>query len=402
MVVIHAQGERRSTASLVPYAQNSRLHSEAQIEQIVESMQEWGFTNPVLIDPEGEIIAGHGRVRAAQRLELPECPVIVAQGWTETQKRAYVIADNKIALNASWDQARLAGELEALAATDFELELVGFSAQEMIDLSAALEPPPPPAEKRGKAARRADEGAAALPERSTTRRGDVWILGRHRVICGNPLQFETLHALMQGDMAALVFTACDRDEDDPAGLVASIETNSHGWVFLWIDWRDLGRWLEGTRELGGPTSMIVWHKGGATLGDMKRTFSSDFELGLVWHRGAQLQGRRVGSVWKVDKDAAAELAKSKARPVGLAVQAIERTTTAAAIVLDLAGRDGATLVACEKTGRAARVVEIDPRYVDLMLQRWQDLTGTPARLAASGAPWGEVADARRADSGVFP
>jgi ParB-like chromosome segregation protein Spo0J len=393
VIVIHSTGERRPTASLLPYARNSRDHSEAQIEEIVHSMQEWGFTMPVLIDPDGEIVAGHGRVMAANLLELPECPVIVAKGWTEAQKRAYCIADNKIPLNATWNARKLAAELQELAELNFDLSLTGFSDKEMLDLTVELEPEPERTRKS------ADDAVAALPEASTTRRGDVWILGAHRVACGNPLQHETMQALLQGMRAQLVVTAPAREEDDVEGLVRIADEYSTGWLIVWIDWHETGRWLQAARGLGPPSSMLVWPKGGGGLGDVKRTFSSDFELGLVWHRGAELVGRRVGSVWKVAKDTGGAFASARQRPVALAVQAIEKTTAEGDLVLDLAGREGSTLIACEKTGRAARLVEVEGRFVDAIVQRWEDFSGQQAQLEATGQAWAAVEAERRRVAG---
>lgn len=196
MVEIRDRIERRPIEALIPYARNSRTHSDEQIDQLVASMREWGWTNPVLVDEAGGIIAGHGRVMAAKRLGLREVPVIVAAGWTEAQKRAYVIADNKLALNAGWDEKILRSELEALRLGDYDLDLLGFDEDE---LEAMFEPvvdenAPDP------------DVAPALEDVAVARVGDVWVLGPHRVSCGDSTSIHTWDALMHGELADCVWT----------------------------------------------------------------------------------------------------------------------------------------------------------------------------------------------------
>lgn len=246
LVEIRDRIERRPTDSLVPYARNSRTHSDEQISQIVESMKEWGFTMPVLVDEHGGIIAGHGRVLAAKRLEMAEVPVIVAAGWTEAQKRAYVIADNKLALNAEWDEDMLAAEMAALDKLGFQLDLIGFDAEELLDLLAEddgkggkekeeeQEPPPPP----------------AVP---TSRTGDVWKLGAHRVMCGDSINPADVAALMGGQLAQLLHA------DPPYGMGKEADgvanDNLRGDK---LDEFQMGWWLAFRRHLADNAGAYVW------------------------------------------------------------------------------------------------------------------------------------------------
>lgn len=196
MIDIRDRIERRPLEHLVPYSKNSRTHSEEQIAQLVESMQQWGWTNPVLVDEAGVIIAGHGRVLAAQRLGLSEVPVIVAAGWSEDQKRAYVIADNKLALNAGWDEAVLRSELEHLRLSEYDLGLLGFGEDELDELFAPEQPAGGPD----------PDQAPALSDVAVSVLGDVWILGPHRIACGDSTSIDAWDALMRGELADCVWT----------------------------------------------------------------------------------------------------------------------------------------------------------------------------------------------------
>lgn len=203
MVEIRDRIERRPIEALIPYARNARTHSDDQVAQIAASIKEWGWTMPILVDPAGQIIAGHGRVMAAKRLGLQEVPVIVAAGWTEAQKRAYVIADNKLALNAGWDEELLRLEMGDLQELGFDLDLVGFNADE---LEALLAPEDADAEPEAEAEDDADD-VPEVPTAPVSRAGDIWQLGAHRLICGDSTDPTVVAALMSGEPAALLFTS---------------------------------------------------------------------------------------------------------------------------------------------------------------------------------------------------
>ena len=386
---------------LVPYAKNSRTHSEEQIAQLAASIKEWGFTSAVLVDEEGGIIAGHGRVMAARKLGMESLPVMVAAGWTDAQKRAYVIADNKLALNAGWDNDLLALELGELGDLGFDVELTGFTADEIqalmpVDLNEGHTDP---------------DDAPAPPENPITRLGDVWILGKHRVMCGDSTSIDAVEKLMDGRKADMVFTDPPykveyqsnkrtksakfdvlKNDDTFLDIAPIIEACSTGWVFVWTSWKVQTKWIDQFQSMGYPTNIVVWHKPGGGIGDLKKTFFSDYEIALVWHRGAELCGKRIGSVWTVNKDGASTYVHPTQKPVALAEEALNKTTRASAVIMDLFGGSGSTLIACEKTARDCRMMELDPKYCDVIIKRWQDFTGKKAINAETNQPFAEVTD----------
>ncbi len=395
--------ERRSIASLIPYARNARTHSPDQVDQIAASIREWGWTVPVLVDEEGGLIAGHGRVMAAKKLGLKDIPVMVAGGWSEAQKRAYVLADNKLALNAGWDNELLRIELEGLKELDFNLDLTGFGLDELATILADKtdgltnpdEVPEPPADP-----------ISAL--------GDVWLLGKHRLVCGDSTIVDHVDKLMGKDKANLVFTdppygveyqSNMRVKSDKFSVIANddkyldilpiIEMFSKGWVFVWTSWKVQTKWIEMFKGFDYPTNIVIWHKPGGGIGDLKKTFSSDYEVALVWNRGAELCGKRIGSVWTINKDGAGTYVHPTQKPVALSVEAIDKTTKDGNIVLDLFCGSGSTLIGCEKTGRCARLMEIDPKYVDVAIERWQNFTGQEATLESTGQAFNELRSERQ-------
>lgn len=393
--------KRVSLSSLIPYARNSRTHSPEQVAQIASSMKEFGFTNPVLIDEKGGIIAGHGRVLAAQKLGIEEVPAIELSHLTETQKRAYVIADNKLALNAGWDDEMLRLEFDELKEAGFDLELTGFTLEEIdgLQINEITEG-------------LTDEDAVPeAPENPVSKLGDVWILGNHRLMCGDSTSIDAVELLLQKHRAQMVHTDPPygvsyqsnmrtksakfdvlKNDDVFLDIAPVIHAVSDGWVFVWTSWKVLPQWFEQFSSFGYPSNQVIWFKGGGGIGDLKRTFSSDYETALVWHRGAELTGKRIGSVWKVDKDGATEYLHPTQKPVALAEEAIDKTTKAGYRVLDLFGGSGSTLIACEKTGRKAYLMELDPKYVDVIIKRWQEFTGKKAVHEETGKTYAEMAN----------
>lgn len=393
--------KRVSLSSLIPYARNSRTHSPEQVAQIASSMKEFGFTNPVLIDEKGGIIAGHGRVLAAQKLGIEEVPAIELSHLTETQKRAYVIADNKLALNAGWDDEMLRLEFDELKEAGFDLELTGFTLEEIdgLQINEITEG-------------LTDEDAVPeAPENPVSKLGDVWILGNHRLMCGDSTSIDAVELLLQKHRAQMVHTDPPygvsyqsnmrtksakfdvlKNDDVFLDIAPVIHAVSDGWVFVWTSWKVLPQWFEQFSSFGYPSNQVIWFKGGGGIGDLKRTFSSDYETALVWHRGAELTGKRIGSVWKVGKDGATEYLHPTQKPVALAEEAIDKTTKAGYRVLDLFGGSGSTLIACEKTGRKAYLMELDPKYVDVIIKRWQEFTGKKAVHEETGKTYAEMAN----------
>ena len=384
---------------LIPYVNNSRTHDNNQVKQIASSIKEFGFTNPVLIDEDNGIIAGHGRLLAADLLGLDEVPTITLEGLSEAQRKAYVIADNQLALNAGWDLDSLKVEIDRLTELNFDVDLLGFDDD---FLSSLLDEP-----TEGLT----DEDAVPdTPENPVTVEGDVWILGNHRLMCGDSTSIDAVDKLMDGNKADMVFTdppygvsyqSNMRTKSDKFDVIKNddvfldvapvIEACSVGWVFVWTSWKVLTKWIDLFDGFGYPTNQVIWFKGGGGIGDLKKTFLSDYETALVWHRGAELTGKRIGSVWKVDKDGASSYKHPTQKPVALPEEAIDKTTKVKNKVLDLFGGSGSTLIACEKTNRYCRMMELDPKYCDVIIRRWEEFTGKQAILESTGKTYSEAA-----------
>jgi DNA modification methylase len=391
--------EYKKIKELIPYCNNSRTHSDEQVLQIASSIKEFGFTNPVLIDGQGGIIAGHGRIMAAQKLKMDEVPTITLSDLSEAQKKAYIIADNKLALNSGWDDELLKIELEQLKELDFDLGLIGFSDDELALLMGG----------------ETTEGVVdedqvpELVDDPVTVLGDVWLLGNHRLMCGDSTSIDAVEKLLNGAKIDLVFTDPPygveyqsnkrtktqkfdvlKNDDKFLDIAPVIEATTKGWVFVWTSWKVQHRWIELFESFGYPSNIVIWHKPGGGIGDLKKTFISDYEVALVWHRGAELCGKRIGSVWKVAKDGASTYVHPTQKPVELSMEAIDKTTNNGASILDLFGGSGSTLIGCEKTGRYARLMELDPKYCDVIIKRWQDFTGKQATLEANGKTYNEL------------
>lgn len=387
---------------LIPYANNSRTHSDEQVLQIASSIKEFGFLNPVIVDGENGIIAGHGRVMAAKKLGLDEVPCIDASHLSEAQKKAYIIADNKLALNAGFDDEILRIEFEALKELDFDLELTGFSLDEISEFE--IEEIAPEYEED------ADGEIIEPPPEPKTKEGDVWILGKHRLMCGDSTSIDAVEKLLNGNKIDLVFTdppygveyqsnmrtksekfAMLKNDDEFLDIAPVIDSLTDGWVFVWTSWKVQHKWIDMFNSFGYPTNIVIWYKPGGGIGDLKKTFASDYEVALVWHRGAELCGKRIGSVWKVAKDGASTYVHPTQKPVELSMEAIDKTTKNGAAVLDLFGGSGSTLIGCEKTNRRAYLMELDPKYCDVIINRWQTLTGKDAILESTGETYNETA-----------
>ena len=396
--------------ALIPYARNSRTHSEAQVAQIAASIKEFGFTNPVLIDETGSIIAGHGRVMAARKLAITDVPSIRLTHLTEAQKKAYVIADNKLALNAGWDDEMLAVELTDLKDMGFDLDLTGFSTDEIEALLAPV----------GTEGLTDEDAVPEVPEAPVTVLGDVWILGKHRVMCGDSTSIEQAEQLMAGTNADLVFT------DPPYNVAYSGRgQNNLGTIknddMSAADFEQFCRDLFATyhavmkplaciyvchpdsqsapklafektfAEHFKKSSTIIWMKQSAGMG--WQDYRAQHEPILYgWKDGGKgkhfFSGDRTKTtVWKIGRDAQTTYKHPTQKPVALPEEAINNSSKGQDIVLDLFGGSGSTLIACEKTGRVSRNMELDPKYCDVIVQRWQEFTGQTATLESNGKPF---------------
>jgi DNA modification methylase len=421
--------EQTAIDALIPYARNSRTHSEAQVAQIAASIREFGFTNPVLVDGDGGIIAGHGRVLAARKLGLETVPTIRIDYMTEAQKRAYIIADNKLALNAGWDEELLALELGELADMGFDLGLTGFSEGELAGLRIG-----PADEVEGLTDE--DEVPEPLPNPVSVV-GDVWQLGPHRVMCGDSTDEASVFLLLEGQHADMVFTDppygvsyADKNETlNKASKGNRIQTeimNDHlqgdalGAFFLAIFSTMAAVMKPGCpfyvcAPQGGEQMMmmmmmmkagipmrheLIWIKNNHVLGRADYHYKHEPIL-YGWKDGAGhpwYGGRDKVSTWHVDKPMQSKLHPTM-KPVELVEIALENSSKRGDTVLDLFGGSGTTLIACERTGRTARLMELDPKYADVIVRRWQDFTGQQATLEATGQTFEELEGERLQDGG---
>ena len=384
--------ERRPVAALVPYARNARTHSDEQVAQIAASIREWGWTMPVLVDEAGTIIAGHGRVLAAQRLGIAEVPVMVAAGWSDAKRRAYVIADNKLALNAGWDEELLRLELGELKGLGVDLGLTGFGELELEKLLLGTDGGGDPDE------------APELPAEPISKPGDLWICGEHRVLCGDATVRADVEKLLDGELADMAF--CDppygvnyansakdtlRGKNRPIlndnlgegfgpflqAASANMLAVTKGAIYICMSSSELDTLQKAFREAGGKWStFVIWAKNTFTLG--RADYQRQYEPILYgWKDGAEhywCGARDQGDVWLFDKPHKNDLHPTM-KPVALVERAIRNSSKSRDIVLDLFGGSGTTMIAAERTGRRARLLELDPRYVDVIVERWRECSG---------------------------
>jgi DNA modification methylase len=397
---------------LIPYARNARTHSAEQVAQIAASIAEFGFVNPVLIGPDNVIIAGHARLLAARKLGMTEVPVIVLDHLTETQRRALVLADNRLALNAGWDEEMLRVELESIRDDGFDLELTGFSDDELEDLLR---------EPEEVVAGNTDEDAVPeAPETAVTVPGDVWLLGDHRLLCGDATQIEAVEKVLAGGLADMVFTdppynvnygATMKDKlrgkkrkiaNDDLGegfeqflrdACVNMLSVTKGAIYICMSSSELHTLHRAFTESGGHWStFIIWAKNVFTMG--RSDYQRQYEPILYgWKEGTDhywCGARDQGDVWFVKKPIANDLHPTM-KPVELVERAIRNSSKSRDAVLDPFAGSGATLIACEKTGRQARLIELEPKYCDVIVRRWQQFTGKQAVLEASGRTFDESA-----------
>lgn len=389
-------------------AYNARLHADWQIERIAASIREFGFVNPILIGPDNTLIAGHARLRAARKLGMPEVPVIVLSHLSQAQRRALVIADNQLALDASWDEERLRLELAALEKEDFDLEILGFEEQELqrLLLEQNLE------------SLDADLVPAA-PCVATSQAGDMWLLGEHRLLCGDAIDAAAIQAVLDGPPAHMVFTAPPynvSDEgkadqkltlrDDALGgeyddflrqVCANMLAVCEGAVYICTSSWEMHRLCTAFREAGGWWStFVIWATHHFTLG--RSDYQSQYEPILYgWRQGGKhcwCGDRTQGDVWFIPRPLA-NREHPRMKPVELVERAIENSCRKGDLVFDPFAGSGTTLIACERRKRRARLIEIDPVYADVICMRWQQFTGISATLEGDGSSFEEVSRLRR-------
>ena len=399
--------EHWSVERLKPYEHNARTHSPEQVAQIAASIVEFGFTNPILVDGKDGIIAGHGRLLAAKDLGLPEVPVLVLDHLTPEQKRAYVLADNQLALNAGWDADLLRIELQELEAQEFDLSLLGFSDEELSELLPEVEQLE--AEEQGE-----PDDAPEPPADPVSKPGDVWLMGNHRLLCGDSTNIQHVERLMDGKKADMVFTDPPYGVNYEGGLqdtgdglksaqrrklmnddidlyydaVVIANQFSSGPVFMFhADTVPFGLY-KGVEAVGGEiVALLIWRKPGG-YGALGASYKPNHEPCLLW-KPKRSKLNYVGPttetrIWEIDKEKQNKLHPTQ-KPVAVSERAIANHK--AQVVLDLFGGSGSTLIACERQHRHARLMELDPAYCDVIVSRWQAFTGKTATLESTGEPF---------------
>ena len=394
--------------SLIPYALNSRTHSDEQVAQIAASIREFGFLIPVLVDSNGGLIAGHGRILAARKLGLVKIPVVVADGLTETQKKAYVIADNQLALNAGWDLDILRVELEALAEMNFDTHLLGFDddflRKLLIDENGGLTDPD-------------DAPDVQTATEPATQPGDMWLLGQHRLMCGDATVAEQVATLCEHRLVDIWLT-------DPPYNVAYVGKTAQSLTIKNdampdADFRAFltAAYRAADASMKPGAAFYIWHADSEGYNFRGAVVDTGWQVRqcLIWQKNSMVLGRQdyqwqhepciygwkdgAAHLWAADRKQTTLLDFARPqrndnhptmKPVALMEYLLGNNTKGGDVVLDSFGGSGSTLIAAEKSGRIARLMEIDPRYCDVIIRRWQDFTGLAAVLEKSQKTFDEV------------
>jgi len=401
--------EYRQVVDLIPYARNSRTHTDEQVAQIAGSIREFGWTNPVLIDGEAGIIAGHGRVLAAQRLGMKQVPTIQLDHMTEAQRRAYVIADNKLALNAGWDNDLLKVELGELQALDFDLALMGFNPSELETLLA-------PAATEGLTD---PDDTPEPPAQPVSALGDVWLLGAHRIVCGDSTTVESVDKALNGVKPHLMVTdppyGVEYDADWRNKAMRADGSAVGGRAIGKVKNDDRADWSEAWTLFPGDVA-YVWHAGlfASTVATSLETAGfklrsqiiwkkSNFAIGrgdYHWHHepcwyavrgtGHWAGDRKQSTIWEIAKPQKSETGHSTQKPVECMKRPIENNSSPGQAVYEPFSGSGTTIIAGEMTGRSVHAIELNPAYVDVAVTRWQEFTGKTATLEGDGRTFAEL------------
>lgn len=407
----------RPIADLIPYAKNSRTHSDMQVAQIAGSIKEFGFTNPVLIDPDGGIIAGHCRVLAASKLGMAQVPTITLANLTDTQRRAYVIADNRLPLGALWDEEMLRVELEDLQAAAFDMSLIGFSADELADLLA--EP--------GTEGLTDPDACPDVPPEAITKPGDVWLLGKHRLMCGDSTCITDIEKLVAEQPVDMWLV--DPPYNVAYGAGAAFKNKGDGGkriekTILNDDMSDekfrqflRDAFVTADTVMKPGAVFYIWHADteGYNFRGACRDAGWTVRQCLVWKKSSLVMGRQdyhwkhepclygwkdgAGHLWAADRKQTTIMEFDKPakngehpmmKPVALFEYQMLNNTKGGDIVLDSFGGSGTTLIAAEKNGRYARLMELDPKYCDVIIRRWEAFSDKQATRETDGALFGEI------------
>jgi DNA modification methylase len=413
MNAIELQIERRLLDRLIPFINNPRTHTPEQVAQVAASIVEFGFVNPILVGPDNVIIAGHARLLAARKLGMSEVPVIVLEHLSDAQRRALVIADNRLALNAGWDEVMLRMELATLREVDFNLDLTGFAEAELARLMA---------EQQALVGLTDEDSAPALPQQPVTVPGDLWSLGQnHKLLCGDATVQADVERLMAGNAADLVFT------DPPYNVDYSGYTKEHLKIrgdrmsdaefkqFLESAFRSCRavvkpgaslyvchssswqREFQDALEIAGfeLRCQIIWAKHTFAWGFGRYKFQHEplFYAHVDGEKDLWYGDKSQSTLWEEKKPAANRIHPT-AKPVELVERAVLNSSKAGDVVVDLFGGSGSTLIACERRNRKARLMEIDPKYADCIVRRFQEYTGKQALLDGDGRTFAEISRER--------
>lgn len=368
-----------------PYGKNAKKHPKKQIEQVANSIKEFGFNQPIVIDKNNVIIVGHGRYEAAKLIGLEEVPVLIAENLTKEQVNAYRLADNK--LNESdWDMGLVIEELKELDSVNFDIELAGFSKDLIIEPEAK------------------DDVVPDVPEEAKSKLGDIYQLGEHRLMCGDSTKLEEVEKLMDGAKADCVVTDPPYNtgmegKDEKARLSHMFNDKIENWeefikdflanyyavtkgecaFYVFIDWRRVNDIRSEMEKIMDVKNVIVWDKKVHGLGS---DYKSTYELCIVGKKGKPKISNRFGldyqDIWRLQREMGRNEMHATAKPVELLEKPIKHASKEDDIVLDLFGGSGSTLIACEKTNRKCYMMELDPKYIDVIIKRWEDYTGNKA------------------------
>jgi DNA modification methylase len=406
--------ERRKVDDLIPYARNARTHSDEQVAQLAASIKEWGWTTPVLIDEDGEIIAGHGRVMAARKLGIEEVPTMTAIGWTKAQKQAYVLADNQLPQNAGWDMDLLSVEMKDLDADGFDLSLIGFGddmlANMLVDETAGLTD---------------EDSVPDVPENPVTVEGDIWLLGNHRLMCGDSTSIEHLQRLCDGQLVDMWLTDPPYNVAYEGGTKEKLTIKNDSMAddqfrqFL----RDAYVAVDAVMKAGAV--FYIWHADleGYNFRGAAKDAGWTVRQCLIWKKSSLVMGRQdyhwihepclygwkdgAAHLWAADRKQTTILQFDKPsrngehptmKPVELFEYQMLNNTKGSDLVLDSFAGSGTTAIACEKHGRHSRLMELDPKYCDVIVKRWCDFTGKDATLEANGKSFSVLEKGLEADA----
>lgn len=399
----------RNLADLTPYAGNAKKHDSTQIANVAESIRQFGFVQPIVIDRDGVIVIGHCRALAAEKLGMKEVPCVCVDDLTPEQVNALRIVDNK-SNESPWDFDILPDELADIDLSDFDFD---FGIDDEEEETEIVEDEAP----------EVDEDAEPI-----AKLGDIWQLGRHRLMCGDSTDKATVELLMDGKKADMVFTDPPygynyqsnmrektskfdviENDDKILDFFPCIQAVCDGFVYICTTWKTADKWIELFKQYYDLTNVIIWDKGGGGIGDLFHTFSTDYEMILVCNNGHEIKGKRYGSVWNFTnqeitkmkkeellnivleqkkfysiwqekKDNPNEYVHPTQKPVSLSARAIRSSTDIGDNVVDLFGGSGSTVMACEQTGRNCYTMELDPKYCDVIIKRWETFTGKKAVL----------------------